>query len=166
MVKLYEIIRKSFRFPKLYVFYLVVPNSPTMKHAICYISTATTNFEDGQADDLLNQWKEKNAGKDIKGILLFSEGHFFQVLEGEKEVVLTLFQKIKNDGRHSSVIQVLGKDIKEGSYDDYVVENLTRENYSRPELIKEYCESVKGMDAQTQQQIKIILQSFIDTQVL
>ncbi|WP_051286141.1 BLUF domain-containing protein [Salinimicrobium terrae] len=137
-----------------------------MQHAICYISTATKEFSNGQVDDLLKEWRQQNSNKNIKGILLFSEGHFFQVLEGEKEKVLALFHRIEEDPRHTGVIQVLGRDISQGSFDDYIVEYLKEPVFSKPKLISEYCESVKGMDPQVQQQIKMILESFIDTRVL
>lgn len=136
-----------------------------MQHAICYISTATREFEEQETQKVLGEWQEKNSRQDIKGLLLFSEGHFFQVLEGEKKKVLELYNAIREDPRHSNVIQVIGKDISQGSFDDYIVENLRQSTYSKPELIRQYCESVKGMDSQTQQQIKIILKSFIDTRV-
>ncbi len=136
-----------------------------MQHAICYISTATREFEEQEMKELLLKWRENNNRQNIKGLLLFSEGHFFQVMEGEKIKVLSLFNSIKNDSRHSSVIQVVGKDISQGSFDDYRVENLKGTNFSKPDLISEYFESVKGMDPKTQHQIKIILESFIDTQV-
>ena len=137
-----------------------------MQHAICYISTATPGFNNKEIENLLAEWRDKNSNKDIKGILLFSEGHFFQVLEGEKEKVLALYYSIMEDPRHSNIIQVMGKDINKGSLDDYVVEHLKEPGFSRPDLINKYCESVKGMDPQTQQQIKNILDSFIDTRSL
>jgi hypothetical protein len=137
-----------------------------MQHAICYISTATSELNNNEIENLLAEWKEKNSKEDIKGILLFSEGHFFQVLEGEKEKVLALFFSIMEDPRHTNIIQVMGKDIKKGSLDDYIVEHLKEPGFSRPNLISKYCESVKGMDNQTQQQIRNILDSFIDTRGL
>ncbi|MHA6279037.1 BLUF domain-containing protein [Salinimicrobium sp. CAU 1759] len=137
-----------------------------MKHVICYISSATKNFNDIEVEDLMDKWQEQNSKLDIKGILLYSEGHFFQVLEGEKKSVLSLFQKIQQDARHTSVIQVLGKDVNRGSLDGYVVEHLKGARYSKPEVIGMYCGSVKGMDPRIQEQIKVILKSFIDTQVL
>lgn len=137
-----------------------------MQHAICYISTATRNFTDSEIWELLTKWKEKNSRQNIKGILLFSQGHFFQVLEGEKTNVLETYYSISKDDRHTGLIQIMGKDISRGSFDDYIVDHLKEGNFSRPKVISEYCESVKGMDPETQQQIKTVLQSFIDTQVL
>ena len=137
-----------------------------MKHVICYISTATKDYNDKEVMDLMNEWKEQNSELDIKGILLYSEGHFFQVLEGEKKNVISLFQKIQEDPRHTSVIQVFGKDVARGSLDGYVVEHLKSARFSKPEVIRMYCGSVKGMDPEVQEQIKVVLGSFVDTQVI
>ena len=137
-----------------------------MLHAICYISTATKDFTDPEILELLKSWKEKNTRLDIRGILLFSQGHFFQVLEGEKPAVLEVFHSIQLDPRHGGIIQIMGKDIDRGSLDGYIVSHLKENTFSRPEIIGKYCKSVKGMDPETQQQIKTILESFIDTQVL
>ena len=137
-----------------------------MQHAICYISTATRDFTDPEILELLETWGERNGQRDIKGILLYSQGHFFQVLEGEKRAVLEIFHSIQEDPRHDGIIQIMGKDIDRGSLDGYIVGHLKENTFSRPEIIRSYCESVKGMDSETQQQIKTILESFIDTQVL
>ncbi|NJW53827.1 BLUF domain-containing protein [Salinimicrobium oceani] len=137
-----------------------------MHHTICYVSTATREFSGSEINELLALWKEKNEEQDIKGILLYSEGHFFQVLEGERSAVLALFSEINNDKRHSGIIQVLGKDIERGSLDGYRTEHLSSPNFSRPDLIRNYCESVEGMDSHTQGQIKTVLNSFLDTRVL
>lgn len=137
-----------------------------MEHVICYISTATPKLEPIEVQGLMEEWKKSNGRKEIKGILLYSDGHFFQVLEGEKRTVLETYFKIKNDQRHSDIIQVMGKDVEKGSLDHYIIDNLQYSYFSRPELLAGYLESVKGMDAHVQEQIKTILESFIDTRVL
>ncbi len=137
-----------------------------MQHAICYVSTATREFSNSEIKDLFQKWKKKNKEEQIQGILLYSEGHFFQVLEGERTAVLALFSKVNKDARHSGIIQLLGKDIQKGSLDGYITEHITAGHFSRPHLIESYCESVKGMDSRTQQQIKSVLDSFLNTQVL
>jgi flagellar motor component MotA len=137
-----------------------------MQHVICYVSTATEQLNPAEIQQLMEQWCNRNGREDIKGILLYSDGHFFQVLEGEKQQVLKLFFKIKEDPRHRGLIQVMGKDVEKGSLDHYIVDNLKANRYEKPELIKDYLESVKGMESHVQQQIKTILESFIDTRVL
>ncbi|GAB2762273.1 BLUF domain-containing protein [Salinimicrobium soli] len=137
-----------------------------MQHVICYVSTASSELNTSKIEELLEKWQEWNSEKDIKGVLLYSDGHFFQVLEGEKARVLELFVKIKNDPRHNDIIQVVGKDVEKGSLNGYMVDNLHNQRFSKPELIQTYLEAVKGMESQVQQQIKVIMGSFIDTQLL
>ena len=137
-----------------------------MEYAICYISTANEVFQEKEIKDLLEKWKGRNGENNVKGILLYSEGHFFQVLEGEKQKILELYDLIKEDSRHKGVIQVLGKEVEKGSLDHYITDYLHDKNFARADLIRHYCESVKGMDNDVQIQIKAIMESFIDTQVL
>lgn len=137
-----------------------------MLHAICYISTASAEFSDDEIKELFEKWQENNSSLNIKGILLFSEGNFFQVLEGERKKVLDLYYSIMNDSRHTNIIQVMGKDVDKGSLDGYITEHITQRNFSRPDLMASYCEAVKGMDREIQEHIKQILETFIDTRVL
>lgn len=137
-----------------------------MQHVICYVSTATNELDASEIEKLLEEWQKSNSKKDIRGVLLYSDGHFFQVLEGEKARVLELFFEIKNDPRHDDLIQVVGKDVEKGSLDGYLVDNLHNQRFSKPELISTYLEAVRGMEPQVQQQIKVIMSSFIDTRVL
>lgn len=66
-----------------------------MRYAICYVSTAAKNLTSPEINDLLDFSKKTNTRKDIKGVLLYSEGNFFQVLEGEKADILELFGRIE-----------------------------------------------------------------------
>ena len=137
-----------------------------MEHVICYVSTATEELKTEELQEFLKQWEDRNNKNDIKGILLFSDGHFFQVLEGEKVQVLELYERVKNDPRHRDIIQVLGKDVEKGSMDHYITDYLQEQLYSKPDLLSEYLEAVKGMETPVQQQIRVILGNFIDIQVL
>lgn len=137
-----------------------------MQHVICYVSTATSEFDENELQECFQLWQEKNGEQEIKGMLLYSEGNFFQVLEGERTAVLALYNHINKDRRHSGIIQVLGKDIEKGSLDGYFTEHLSAGSFSRPDLIKNYCESVRGMDHRSQEQIRSILDSFLDTRIL
>lgn len=46
---------------------------------------------------------QNNAGSDITGLLVFTGGYFFQVLEGPRDPVDRTFQRIRRDPRHSDV---------------------------------------------------------------
>ena len=52
---------------------------------------------------ILLKSKSNNAKRMIGGVLYYADGYFFQVLEGEKEKVCDLYEKISLDDRHSTV---------------------------------------------------------------
>lgn len=134
-----------------------------MRYTICYVSTAVEDIEQEEIKDLLKKWKEKNNDDGVKGILLYSEGNFFQVLEGEKKSLLELFENIRKDSRHHSVIQILGKDIDNIGYDGYDADFVTEKNKYSSEAMERYYKPLKGMDAQTQEVAKRMLDVFIET---
>lgn len=54
-------------------------------------------------DEILAKARDRNASVDVTGALLFTEGRFVQVLEGEKDKVHEIFDRIGNDPRHADV---------------------------------------------------------------
>lgn len=134
-----------------------------MRYAICYISTASEDLGEKDIRELLEFTEGENNHQDIKGILLYSEGNFFQALEGEKEIVMNLYEQIQKDPRHHNIIQVVGKDIFTGSFDGYQTDIVTESNKYDPGIFKDYLEPLKGMDQQTRQAIKDLLEVFIET---
>ncbi|MFI2810659.1 MULTISPECIES: BLUF domain-containing protein [Microbulbifer] len=49
---------------------------------------------------ILMQSRRNNKRSGIGGVLYFGDGHFFQVLEGEREAVNRTYQRISGDSRH------------------------------------------------------------------
>ncbi|SHJ64402.1 BLUF domain-containing protein [Aquimarina spongiae] len=90
-----------------------------MRHTICYVSTVSPDVSDTMLSEIMAHVKQNNSKLDITGILMHSEGNFFQVLEGEKEVILPLFHKIKEDRRHYNVIKILDKEINNSTFTEY-----------------------------------------------
>lgn len=72
-----------------------------MYHLI-YRSQATETLDTSQLTSLLEQSRTFNLGHDLTGLLLYSpDQQFLQVLEGDKEVVRTLYyEHILADPRH------------------------------------------------------------------
>ncbi len=54
-------------------------------------------------DDILTEARSRNASVDVTGALLFTEGRFVQVLEGERDKVHEVFERIADDARHTDV---------------------------------------------------------------
>ena len=81
-------------------------------YTIVYVSTAQPDLEEIAIKRMLEEFQGKNDLRNIRGILLYSEGNFFQVLESEyqnKQVILDLFENIKKDGRHYDVFKIMEK---------------------------------------------------------
>jgi Sensors of blue-light using FAD len=68
---------------------------------------------------LLTQSRKNNQRLNITGVLLYNCDRFIQLIEGEKDVVLQLFSKIKTDIRHKDITLVLAHDIKERRFLDW-----------------------------------------------
>ena len=73
---------------------------------IVYTSHATQAFDQLQLVDLLKQSRKYNRLWDVTGILLYLDGKFIQVLEGDKDIVLGVFERVKKDPRHNRVVVI------------------------------------------------------------
>ena len=71
-------------------------------YRILYVSKAQ-NLSRIQLDEILNRSRINNLMEGISGLLICNAGYFMQLLEGRKESVERLFQKISGDPRHINV---------------------------------------------------------------
>ncbi len=74
---------------------------------LIYASQSVKDWSTQELAELLQQSKKNNNEKGITGMLVYSRGRFMQILEGEKNQVLSLFNRIEKDERHKSVFVVL-----------------------------------------------------------
>ena len=70
---------------------------------LIYTSRATLPMRDDELARLIEQAQTFNRAAGITGCLVYRDGYFMQMLEGKREVVLALMEKIKHDRRHSEV---------------------------------------------------------------
>jgi len=73
---------------------------------LTYASTAIADFSPENLLSLLKTSRINNSTKNITGILLYTHGTFFQVLEGDEAAVDATFNSIKKDKRHKDVILI------------------------------------------------------------
>ena len=74
-----------------------------MLYELLYTSVAKREMSSDELVELLEQSRKKNLRLNITGLLVYQKGEFMQILEGEKETVLELYDTITNDERHTSV---------------------------------------------------------------
>ncbi len=94
-------------------------NLTIMWHTISYVSTCDKNLKDIDIHNLLNFVKEHNNNNNITGILMYSEGNFFQIIEGEKKTIIDLFEKIKLDSRHYNIIKIFSRESSNKAFSEY-----------------------------------------------
>lgn len=88
-------------------------------YTLVYISAGTHLFSDQELDSLLAKSRENNSKINITGILLYSEGNFIQAIEGTKEDIDYLFNKISLDPRHKYIIKLYQKPITERMFSEW-----------------------------------------------
>lgn len=72
-------------------------------YTLTYESVAVNKMSGKEMDELLEQARADNERDDITGCLIYYMGGFIQVLEGNKEKVQNLYDRIKGDKRHKNV---------------------------------------------------------------
>lgn len=70
---------------------------------LLYCSQATQKLDNVEIDRLLEQTRAANSRQRITGCLLHQDGFFMQYLEGQRDSVIELLQRIKKDPRHQNL---------------------------------------------------------------
>jgi hypothetical protein len=84
-----------------------------------YVSSAVEWFSMADLRLLLAKSRERNEREGITGMLLFKDGHFMQVVEGEDEAVKRLHDRIQADPRHRGIVTVDGGPIEARRFADW-----------------------------------------------
>ena len=85
---------------------------------VVYTSTATRPFSRADLLKLLRGSVQRNTRAGVTGMLLYLDGTFLQVLEGEEETVIGLYARIRRDPRHHHVIPLIHEQIKQRDFPD------------------------------------------------
>ena len=88
-------------------------------YALSYVSNQAAAMDNAALLKLLDQARRRNAALGITGLLLHRENCFFQVLEGDREEVVGLFEQIASDKRHRRVEIVSEGPIRAREYSDW-----------------------------------------------
>jgi hypothetical protein len=89
-----------------------------MKYMI-YMSSAVRLLDEFELLEILTQSRANNTKRNVTGILLYGEGSFVQVLEGDENTLNDLFKTIEKDERHRSIIQIASGELEERNFPDW-----------------------------------------------
>lgn len=104
-------------------------------HQLIYISAANRDFSDEELEQLLTAARKNNASLGITGMLLFHEGSFIQALEGPKDKVQALYEKIAEDERHTETVVLYRGDHEEPDFQSWSM-GYYRSNQSSQENLE------------------------------
>ena len=102
-------------------------------YRIVYVSAATHSFSKTDLLDLLTKAREKNQRLGITGMLLYKDGHFIQLLEGDQQAVKGLLGTISADPRHSGTIVMIEEETDGRLFGDW---SMGFRDYADPEVQK------------------------------
>jgi Sensors of blue-light using FAD len=86
---------------------------------LVYVSSAVQPFSPAELTDLLTKSRVNNTRLGITGMLLYKDGNFMQVLEGEELVIRSLHTHIACDPRHRGLITLLQGSRTERQFPDW-----------------------------------------------
>lgn len=109
------------------------------------LTYASTALKEWSAEDLLLLLKEcrtNNSAKNITGILLYTNGTFFQVLEGDEATVKSVYAIIQQDQRHKDVTLIQKEQITERAFPYWSMgfENIDVKELSKMDGLNDFFE--------------------------
>jgi len=132
----------------------------------CIYCSAATDEElstDG-LEAILEQSRQNNGKADITGILLFESGAFFQVLEGDKTAVESLYRKIEKDERHQRVTKLISEPIEERAFGEWSMgyPRVTKQDLQEISGLNDFFVQGKSFMDLEEGRAKVLLEAFKD----
>ncbi len=117
---------------------------------LSYVSTACDCLKFENIREILDSSNKNNEVNGVTGILVYCNKHFFQILEGDKDTILELFETISIDCRHDNVIK-----IQEGQIDQRQFGNWSM-------AFKSYNKELKHLDNFNTEQFYSYIRNLLD----
>ena len=88
-------------------------------YQLLYISNAVNLMSNEELEALLDKARIKNRELNITGMLVYHEGSFIQILEGEEAIVKDSFESISKDPRHNDIMLIDEHSIDKRSFESW-----------------------------------------------
>ena len=86
---------------------------------LIYVSTARELMDKDALLGILAKAREKNARLGITGMLLYKDGNFLQLLEGEETIVRGIYETIARDTRHFDTMITMEEAVSERMFTEW-----------------------------------------------
>ena len=115
------LLKKNLTFNRVIRWHNFAMKSKSRIFSLVYFSSAVQPFDENQLVELLKTCRANNEKAGISGMLLFKDGNFLQVLEGEESAVKSLREKITRDPRHGQVCVLLEEFLEHRNFPDWTM---------------------------------------------
>ena len=130
-------------------------------HSLCYVSSAKESLTNIDLEHLFFVNNRNNSELDISGILVYNNGNFLQILEGEKHTIDNLFLKISKDSRHNNIIELINAPTFERIFKDYESGFVVVEDVKKLKQLENYLDWIKEAELLNVDKVIRIIENFI-----
>jgi hypothetical protein len=95
---------------------------------LIYVSLPGASVGGGDVFDIIQKSATRNAAHGITGFLLFSEGLFFQCIEGSSAALDSLMADLARDPRHHAITELSRKAISERAFPSWAMKRVYASN--------------------------------------
>ena len=88
---------------------------------IIYGSQSRIDFSPEELVELLEAARDRNAGSELSGMLLYCSQSFLQMLEGEPEALAETYKRISADDRHDNLRLLMDAEVSTRLFPDWTM---------------------------------------------
>jgi Sensors of blue-light using FAD len=127
---------------------------------LVYLSAATQWLNETELLKILSVSRINNSRNHLSGVLLYGNGTFIQLLEGDREQVRETFDRISNDDRYKGITQVANGELVERNFPSWsmgfksvdslslnqfkgFLDSSNKDNYIAAKLLKSFIRTEK-----------------------
>ena len=90
-------------------------------YTIVYVSIATQEMSAEDLKKIFKAGRANNEKAGITGMLLYRDGFFLQVIEGEEAQVDALYKKVIEDSRHTNHLLIYKRPIEKRAFSEHLL---------------------------------------------
>jgi len=128
---------------------------------ILYISVASQYMNEDELGTILSVSRRNNRRDELTGVLLYGNGRFIQLLEGDQEIVSRTFERLRSDRRHLDLTVIASGNLAERCFPDWFMgfKAIRPESYS---MIDGFLDLTKKPISEDDCELPVrLLQSFV-----
>jgi hypothetical protein len=88
---------------------------------LAYLSSSPAMLASTDVKQILAVSRINNERRDVTGMLLYRQGNFLQIIEGERDTVEALFKIIARDPRHRQITRMFAQQIEKRDFPNWTM---------------------------------------------